>query len=57
MPQDPSAIFGGLMRACIRDEYTREDKRVLAEGAVFLILGVCASFATTLLLSWAGYFV
>ncbi len=57
MSEDPSSIFGSLMLGCIRDEYAHDDKGVLVEGAVFLVLGVFASVATTYLLSLAGIFV
>ncbi|MDA4124586.1 MAG: hypothetical protein OK438_03945 [Thaumarchaeota archaeon] len=57
MSQDPASIFGGLMLGCIRDRYVGEGRRVLVEGAVSLALGLCASVATTYLLSLAGIFV
>ncbi|MFI5404566.1 MAG: hypothetical protein ACHQYR_02440 [Candidatus Gagatemarchaeaceae archaeon] len=57
MSQDPASIFGGLMLGCIRDRYVGEGRRVLVEGAVSLVLGLCASVATTYLLSLAGIFV
>ncbi len=57
MPKDPGSIFGGLLAACISDEYVKQDRKMAAEGAFFLILGACSSVATTYLLSLAGIFV
>ena len=57
MPRDPGAVFGGLLAACIRDDYVKEDRKMLAEGALFLILGACSSVITTYLLSLAGVLV
>jgi hypothetical protein len=57
LPQDPGTLFGGLLTACISDVYAKEDKKVLAEGVLFLILGACSSVLTTYLLSLAGVFV
>jgi len=57
MSQDPGSYFGGLLMKCIRDDYLKEDKKVLAEGVVLLILGASSSVATTYLLSLAGIFV
>lgn len=57
MSKDPISTFGNLMLGCIRDEYVREDRRVMVEGAGFLVLGLCTSVATTYLLSLAGFFV
>ncbi|MDG6953924.1 MAG: hypothetical protein JRN33_02930 [Nitrososphaerota archaeon] len=53
MPQEPGSIFGGLLSVCVRDDFLRE-KRVLAEGIVFLALGAVSSVVTTYLLSLAG---
>ena len=57
LPQDPGTLFGGLVTKCIRDEYVKEDKKALAEGVLFLILGACSSVLTTYLLSLAGVLV
>jgi hypothetical protein len=57
MDPNPASKFGSLLRGCISDEYLRPEKRVLAEGAAFLLLGVCCSVATTYLLSVAGVLV
>ena len=46
--------FGKLMLGCISDEYIRQDRRVVLDGVLFLLLGVCTSLATTYLLSLAG---
>jgi hypothetical protein len=46
--------FGKLMLGCISDEYMQQEGRVVLEGVLFLTLGVCASLATTYLLSLAG---
>lgn len=54
LPQDPGTLFGSLLAGCIRDEYLKDDRKVLAEGVIFLILGACSSVATTYLLSLAG---
>ena len=57
MAPDPMSTFGGLLAGCISDEYAKPEKRVLAEGAVLMILGACCSVATTYLLSMVGFFV
>lgn len=54
---DPGSIFGGLFSACIRDSYVKEDRKLVAEGAAFLLLGALCSIATTYVLSLAGVFV
>jgi hypothetical protein len=54
MPQDPGSTFGSLLAGCISDDYLKEDKKVLAEGVVFLLLGACSSLVTTYLLALAG---
>jgi len=54
---DPGSIFGGLFMACIRDDYVKGDRKMIAEGVVLLILGAASSVLTTYLLSLAGIFV
>jgi hypothetical protein len=41
------------MCVCVSDEYLK-DKKILAEGVLFVILGAASSFVTTYLLSAAG---
>jgi len=57
MTPDPATLFGGLLRGCISDRYLPRDKAAVAEGVVFVVLGVCSSFLTTYILSAAGYLV
>jgi hypothetical protein len=57
LPQDPGSTFGGLLLGCIRDEWLKDDKKVLAEGVIFLLLGAVSSVATGYLLSLAGILV
>ena len=57
MPPDPGSTFGGLIAGCFSDEYVREDRKALAEGVLFLILGAVCSVATTYALSLAGLLV
>jgi hypothetical protein len=57
LSRDPGSIFGGLFMACIRDEYVKEDRKMVAEGVLFLILGAVSSVVTTYILSLAGIFV
>lgn len=57
MSADPGSLFGRLFSVCIRDEYVREDRKIMAEGALFLIFGAVSSVVTTYLLSLAGVFV
>jgi hypothetical protein len=57
LPGDPGSIFGGLFAACIRDDYAKEDRKVIAEGVVFFILGAASSVLTTYILSLAGILV
>jgi hypothetical protein len=47
MPRDPVSIFGALLAGCISDVYLKQEKKVLAEEAVFLIIGALSSVATT----------
>lgn len=53
MPRDPGSIFNGLLSVCVSDEYVKE-RGLLAEGVLFVFLGVASSFATTYLLTAAG---
>ncbi|HXY56797.1 MAG TPA: hypothetical protein VEH01_04195 [Nitrososphaerales archaeon] len=55
MSQDPGSTFGGLLAGCIRDDYVKQERKILAEGIIFLILGAASSVATTYLLSLAGF--
>jgi len=57
MTPDPTSIFGGLLRSCIRDDYVSTDSKFLAEGVLFLALGAFSSVATTYVLSLAGVLV
>lgn len=57
MPRDPGTTFGGLMAGCISDEYEKRDRKLLAEGALFVLLGAVCSVATTYALSLAGFLV
>ena len=54
LSQDPGSIFGGLLAGCIRDDYVKQERRILAEGVLFLVLGAFSSVATTYILSLAG---
>jgi len=55
LSQDPGSTFGGLLAGCIRDDYVKQERKILAEGIIFLILGAASSVATTYLLSLAGF--
>ena len=57
MPQDPGSTFGGLLAGCISDVYQKEDRKTVAEGVLFMILGAVCSVATTYALSLAGLLV
>lgn len=57
MTRDPGSIFGGLFSVCIRDVYIKEDRKIMAEGVLFLIFGALSSVATTYALSLAGVVV
>jgi len=57
LPQDPGSTFGGLLAGCIRDDYLKEDRRMVTEGVLFVILGACSSVFTTYILSLAGILV
>jgi hypothetical protein len=54
LPPDPGSIFGGLLAGCIRDEYLKDENKIVAEGALFLLLGAVSSVVTAYLLSVAG---
>jgi hypothetical protein len=57
MSQDPGSTFGRLLAGCISDRYDTEDRKALAEGVIFLILGAASSVVTTYLLATLGVFV
>jgi hypothetical protein len=57
MSQDPSSTFGGLLAGCISDAYQKQDRKTLAEGVLFMILGAACSVITTYVLSLAGVLV
>jgi len=57
LTRDPGSLFGGLFSVCIRDDYVKEDRKIMAEGVLFLIFGALSSVATTYLLSLAGILV
>ena len=57
MPPDPGSTFGGLLAGCISDNYEKRDRKQLAEGAAFLLLGAACSIATTYALSAVGLLV
>ena len=57
MARDLGSIFGGLFSVCIRDDYVKEDRKIMAEGVLFLIFGLVSSAATTYILSLAGVLV
>ena len=57
MSRDPGSIFGGLFSVCIRDEYADQDRKMVAEGVLCLILGAVSSVVTTYVLSLAGIVV
>ena len=54
---DPGSIFGGLFSVCIRDDYVKNDRKMVAEGVLCLILGMVSSVVTTYVLSLAGILV
>ena len=57
MTRDPGSVFGGLFSVCIRDDYVKEDRKIMAEGVLFLIFGLVSSVVTTYVLSLAGVLV
>jgi len=57
LSRDPGSIFGGLFSVCIRDEYADQDRKMVAEGVLCLILGAVSSVVTTYVLSLAGIVV
>ena len=57
MNSDPSSVFGKLFTACIRDDYAKLDRRMVAEGFLCLVLGAVSSIVTTYILSLAGILV
>ena len=57
MPPDPSTTFGGLLAGCISDDYEKQDRKVIAEGVLFMILGAACSVATTYAMSLSGLLV
>jgi hypothetical protein len=57
LSRDPGSIFGGLFSVCIRDEYVKQDRKIMAEGVLCLILGAVSSVLTTYVLSLAGILV
>jgi len=57
LSKDPGSIFGGLFSVCIRDDYVKQDRKMVAEGVLCLILGMVSSVLTTYVLSLAGILV
>jgi len=57
LSRDPGSIFGGLFSVCIRDDYVKPDRKMVAEGVLCLILGAVSSIVTTYVLSVAGVLV
>ena len=57
MSRDPGSIFGGLFSVCIRDDYVKQDKKIVAEGVLCLILGMVSSVLTTYFLASLGFLV
>jgi hypothetical protein len=57
MSQDPSSVFGSLLRGCIRDRYVPIRKSEEMERLLFVLLGLLSSVATTYLLSAVGFLV
>jgi hypothetical protein len=57
LSSDPGSIFGGLFSVCIRDEYVKQDRKLVAEGVLCMILGAVSSVVTTYVLSLAGILV
>ncbi|MDG6955521.1 MAG: hypothetical protein JRN70_03050 [Nitrososphaerota archaeon] len=53
MPPQPGSLFGGLLTVCVNDEY-RQEKRVLVEGVLLVLLGGASSFLTVYALSALG---
>ncbi|MDG6918780.1 MAG: hypothetical protein JRN40_01830 [Nitrososphaerota archaeon] len=47
------ALFGDLLAVCVNDEY-RQEKRVLAEGVLLVLLGGASSFLTAYALAALG---
>ena len=47
-------MFGGLFGVCVSDEYVKE-RKLLVDGVLFVIFGLGCSFATTYILSAAGF--
>jgi hypothetical protein len=54
LPKDPGELFGRLLSVCISDSYVKE-RKLLAEGVFFALLGIVSSFVTTYVLSAAGF--
>ena len=56
MPKDPSALFGGLLNVCIREDSFKGES-LLRDSIIFTILGIGSSVATVYALSLLGLFV
>lgn len=54
MPQEPGALFGGLLNVCISDSHDKE-RELLTESIAFVVLGIASSFVTAYVLSAAGF--
>jgi len=57
LSRDPGSIFGGLFSVCIRDDHFKEDRKLVAEGVLCLVVGALSSVVTTYILSLAGILV
>jgi hypothetical protein len=55
MENDPTAVFGVLLKVCIKDDWTKES--MLVATAVSFALGVAASGITAYLLTVSHAFI
>ncbi len=56
MTNEPSSIFSGLARGCIRDVYVG-DERLLRDGVILTMLGAACSVLTVYAISLLGSLV
>ncbi|MDG6982270.1 MAG: hypothetical protein JRM74_02330 [Nitrososphaerota archaeon] len=54
MPPEPGPLFGGLLNFCVSERYN-DDRKILAEEVVLVVLGAASSFLTVYALSALGF--
>ncbi len=57
MSQDPAAVFGALLRVCIKEEAAEDSRRLAKVDIAFFSLGILSSALTAYVLFHLGIIV